>query len=331
MAARRMIAIAAGAVVGFGLLLAAYTEVRTRRLTAAYPPIGRLIDVGGVRLHVLDLLPSTPESADAPAIVFLHGASANLRDPVLAFRAALEGRHRLVFIDRPGHGHSERGPDPDIAAPDRQAALVAALLDRIGIGRAILVGHSWGGSVVAAFGVGFPERTAGLVFLAPATHPWPGGVAWYYKVAAAPVIGPLFARTLSLPVGELALEGGLKGVFSPNQEPDDYLEKTATPLLFRPPEFVANAQDVAGMNAHLARMAPRYPDIRAPTVILSGNRDSVVYEELHSGGLARDIPGARLIWLDGVGHMPQHAATETAVAAIEEVANLARGRALALR
>jgi pimeloyl-ACP methyl ester carboxylesterase len=66
-------------------------------------------------------------------------------------------------------------------------------------------------------------------------------------------------------------------------------------------------------------------------VILSGNRDSVVYEELHSGGLARDIPGARLIWLDGVGHMPQHAATETAVAAIEEVANLARGRALALR
>lgn len=327
----RMIAFLAGGAVALGVALAGYTALQARRIEARYPPVGRFVEAAGLSLHYVDLPASVPEAADAPAIVFLHGASGNLRDPLLAFRAALEGRHRLVFVDRPGHGYSERGGDADIASPAGQARVVAALLDRIGVGRAVVVGHSWGAAVAAAFGVEHGDRTAGLVFVAPATHPWPGGVDWYYRAAVQPVVGALFARTLVAPVGAARLEDGLRSVFAPDPEPVGYAEAAAVPLLFRPGEFVANAEDVAGLNANLARQSRRYGEIRAPAVVVSGNRDSVVYEELHSGGLVRDIPGARLVWLDGAGHMPHHSATDRVVAAIEEVANLARGRALAMR
>lgn len=327
----RVTLLALGGLVALAVILAAYAAVRSRQIEARHPPVGRFVDVDGVRLHYVDLLPDIPDGPDTPALVFVHGASGNLNDPLLAFRGPLEGRHRLVFVDRPGHGYSARGDDPGIAAPAAQARMIARLLDRIGVKRAVVVGHSWGGAVTAAFGVLHPDKTAGLVFLAPATHPWPGGVAWYYRLAAQPIFGGLFARTLVMPVGAATLEAGLRSVFEPNPEPAGYVDKAAVSLLFRPSEFVANAEDVFALNRNLAAFAPRYREIRVPTVILSGNKDSVVYEELHSGGLARDIAGSRLVWLDGVGHMPQHSANDTVVAAIEEIANLARGRALAMR
>jgi pimeloyl-ACP methyl ester carboxylesterase len=327
----RMIGLAVGGAVALAFLLAAYASVKSSRIEAEHPPAGRFVEVAGLRLHYVDLPATVPQADDAPAILFVHGASANLNDSLLAFRAALEGRHRLIFVDRPGHGYSERGANPGIAAPAAQAAVLAALLDRIGVRRAVGVGHSWGGAVAAAMGVLRPDRVAGLVFVAAATHPWPGGVEWYYRVAAQPIVGTLFARTLVMPIGMAARDAGLKSVFDPNPEPDGYTGKVAVDLLFRPPEFVANAEDVFGLNANLAIQSRRYGEIRVPTTILSGNKDSVVYEELHSGGLARDIPGSRLIWLDGVGHMPHHAAGERVVTAIEEVVDLARGRALASR
>lgn len=328
---RRMLTIAASATLFLALLLVGYSAVRTKLIEARHPPAGRFVEVDGRIVHYVDLVPDSAIAADAPAIVFVHGASGNLNDPLIAFRAALEGRHRLIFVDRPGHGFSERGLDPGIAAPMRQAEAIRQLLDRIGVGRAVIVGHSWGGAVAAAFGIRFPETVAGLVFVAPATHPWPGGVDWYYRAAAQPIFGGLFARTLVMPVGHFSLAAGLKSVFAPDPEPEDYVERAAVPLLFRPSEFMANAQDVHALNRNLAEQSRRYSEIRAPTVILSGDQDAVVWEELHSGGLARDIPGAKLVWLPGVGHMPHHAATDQVVTAIEEVANLAKGRALAMR
>jgi pimeloyl-ACP methyl ester carboxylesterase len=91
----------------------------------------------------------------------------------------------MLFVDRPGHGYSERG-GPENASPPARPMRLPALMDKRGIDKAIIVGHSFGGAIAAAFGVRHPEKTAGLLFLAPATHPWPGGIDWYYHVATAP-------------------------------------------------------------------------------------------------------------------------------------------------
>jgi pimeloyl-ACP methyl ester carboxylesterase len=162
---------------------------------------------------------------------------------------------------------------------------------------------------------------AGLVLLSSATHPWPGGgTSWYYSLTALPLVGPVFAATLAQPAGTLRLTQATECVFAPNKVPDGYTDKAAISLVLRPSTFRANAVDVAGLYQHTLETAQRYPEIKAPTVVISGDRDTVVDEEIHSTGLARDIEGAELVWVKNLGHKPDWIAPELVVAAIENVA-----------
>lgn len=284
------------------------------------PPVGSFAEVDGTRVHHVHV-PAGPE-ADLPPVVFIHGASGNLLDQMVPIRPLLEGRARLLFLDRPGHGWSQRGTGN--GDPGAQARTVAALMDHYGILQAVVVGHSFGGAVAAAFAVEHPERTAGLVFLSAATHPWPGGeTSWYYRLSALPLLGRLFVETLAWPGGTMRIGAASACVFAPNRMPEAYLKDAAIPLVLRPSAFRWNAMDVAGLYDHVAAYSRRYGEIEAPTVVISGNRDTVVYEEIHSVGLARDIPGAEMIWVDNLGHKPDWVAPDLVVTAIEKVAGKA--------
>ncbi|MBC7281748.1 alpha/beta hydrolase [Hoeflea sp.] len=297
--------------------LVAWTQVKAREIEALYPPMGEMIDVGGYRLHAVHI--SRPDTADLPALVFIHGASGNLRDQLMPFRSKFEGRAEMLFIDRPGHGWSDRGGSEN-NAPDGQADAIARAMQTKGISKAIIIGHSFGGAIAASFALGHPEMTAGLVFLAPATHPWPGGIAWYYGLTSTPVIGPLFANTLALPAGMTRIESGSACVFAPNPTPADYVTRTAPALVLRPAAFRNNAIDVNNLKAYATRVAPRYSEITTPTVIITGDSDSIVLAHIHSEGLARDIAGAELVLIRNLGHKPDHVTTDLAVRAIEKVA-----------
>ena len=282
------------------------------------PPAGEFADIDDARIHYVHV--PAPRNAELPAIVFIHGASANLRDQMLPIRPLLEGRAEMVFLDRPGFGWSGRGPGNN-ESPSAQANTIAKLMDRLGIQKAIIVGHSFGGVITAAFGREHPDKTLGLVFLSPVSHPWPGGAtAWYYKLTATPIIGWLFSETLAYPAGTLQMNGATACVFSPNKVPDFYVGNASIPLVLRPGAFRANAIDVAGLYDYALRAAPHYRDIKAPTVVISGDRDKVVYASIHSVGLVRDIPGAELIWVHNLGHKPDWIAPDLVVGAIEKVA-----------
>ncbi len=298
-----------------------FTEWKTSQFEAAYPNIGTRTDIGGYSLNSVDL-PAGPQ-ADLPPIVFIHGASGNLRDQLFAFRKPLEGRARLIFVDRPGYGYSDRG-GPENDTPAGQADAIARLLEKKGIDRAIIVGHSLGGAIAASFGVRHPDKTAGLLFLSAATHPWSGGVDWYYDLAAAPVAGTIFRYTMLLPVGLGRIESGSQAVFAPNRMPRDYVRDTMPGMILRPGAFYANAVDVSGLNTFVKTMEPHYKDITAPTVIITGDSDDIVAEEIHSVGLKRDIPNSELLWLKGVGHKTDYVANGLAVAAIEKLAGQPR-------
>ena len=249
--------------------LAGVTRAGVWSIERRSPPVGEFAEINGARIHYVHI--PAPAGADLPPVVFIHGASANLKDQMLPLRPLLEGRAEMLFLDRPGFGWSERGDNETLAA---QADSVAALMDRLGIAKAIIVAHSFGGAITTAFARQHPEKTLGLVFLSPVSHPWPGGAtAWYYKLTAIPVIGWLFSETLAYPAGMLQIGGATACVFSPNTLPDDYIGKASIPLVLRPSAFRANARDVTRLYAYVRAASPAYREIKAPTVIISGDRD----------------------------------------------------------
>jgi pimeloyl-ACP methyl ester carboxylesterase len=311
-------------VIGFlcvvGLFSAAviFTMAETSRIERNFPPRGRFVPVTGGRLHVIDQGPTG--QASGHTIVLLHGASGNSADMMLALGDRLASRHRVLAFDRPGHGWSDRPGGRRDASPARQAALIVEALDALGVRTAIFVGHSWAGSVVATLGVDHAERVSGLVLLAPATHPWPGGVTWYYTPAIAPVLGDLFIRALAAPLGRWSLDSALAGVFLPQVPPPDYAERANIPLVLRPAEFRANAEDVKDLIDFVTQQSPRYRAISAPTVIVTGDIDRTVSPTIHSAALVRQIKGSKLIVLPGIGHMVHYAAPDLIIGEIDRLA-----------
>lgn len=305
------------------LLLACFvfSKIATAGFAKAYPPIGQHIALGDLSLHVLHVPPG--DAADLPPIVFIHGASGNLLDQSTPFLPRLRGRAELLFVDRPGHGYSDRG-GPENDTPDGQANTIARAMDALGMKSAIIVGHSFGGAVAASFAVLHPEKTSGLLLLAPATHPWPSGVDWHYTLTATPIIGPIFAHTLAPIAGQFRMKAAINSVFAPNPAPVDYMTRAAPALVLRPSAFRYNAIDVSNLHAYVSHMAARYSEITAATVVVSGDSDDIVLANIHSTGLARDIQGAELVWLRNVGHKPDYVATEIAIAALEKIAGKPR-------
>jgi pimeloyl-ACP methyl ester carboxylesterase len=176
------------------LVLAAITQAGVLLIERLHGPAGRMIDVTGGRLHVIDV---GPQNASSLPVVLIHGASSNLESMRQPLGDLLSRNYRVIMIDRPGHGWSTRNALSD-STPAIQARMIDEALGKLGIDRALIVGHSWGGALAPAMAVNHPERVAGLVMLAPVTHRWNGGIAWYHNLGAAPVIGHLFAHTLAL-------------------------------------------------------------------------------------------------------------------------------------
>ena len=197
--------------------------------------------------------------------------------------------------------------------------MIDEALEKLGVGRSILVVHSWSGALGALLALDYPQRVAGLVMLAPVAYPWPGGVGWYNKVVTTPVIGRLLAYTITLPLGFFLAEPGARGAFLPQIMPQNFVRNTATPLLLRPREFLANARDLVTLKAAVAEQAPRYPDIAVPAVVISGAEDKTVSTNIHSRPFATAVPNAKLIVLPEVGHMVQNAASGLVITEIDDM------------
>ena len=301
-----------------GALVAA-TELETRRLEARFPPVGAFADVDGVRLHYSI---AGPEDKGEPTIVLLHGASTSLLDFHASLLPPLAVRHRVIAIDRPGHGYSERAQPAsgDWLDPAEQARLLRGLLAQLQVDQPVLVGHSWAGAVVLAYLLAYPDAAAGGVLLAGGSHPWEGGVAWYNDLAGLPVAGDLFAYTLPLTFGRLRLGEGLADAFAPNFPPPAYLERTGVELTLRPRTFLANAEDIRLLSPFLERQSTHYDAISRPLLLITGDTDGVVPAWNHAERLIHQAPFADLVILPGVGHGLHHVATERVVELINDFA-----------
>jgi len=296
------------------ILLAMATWIGVRALERAYSAGGELIEVEGGTIHVVDI---GPKDTAGPPLVLLHGASSNLLTMRLPLGDRLAQRHRVILLDRPGHGWSRA--DREKATLAGHGRMIELALQRMGIPPVILVAHSLAGALAVRMTLDHPERVAGLVLLAPVTHPWAGGVGIYNKAVTLPVVGRFLAHAITLPLGLLLARSGARGVFRPQPMPENFLRDTATLLLLRPREFLANARDLVGLKSAVREQVPRYRDIRTPVVVITGDTDNTVSPDIHARSFAATVPDARLIVLPRVGHMVQFAAAERIIREIERM------------
>jgi pimeloyl-ACP methyl ester carboxylesterase len=159
-----ILAVAVGLVAAGAIYQAIGLAVDRRR----YPPPGRMVDIGGRRLHLM-------ERVSGPAVVFESGISATCLSWTQV-RGEVERFARACTYDRAGLGWSDAWSDP--AKPPRTTSAVVndlhALLEAAQIPKPyILVGHSFGGLVVRAYAAKYPGEVAGLVLVDPlASSEW---------------------------------------------------------------------------------------------------------------------------------------------------------------
>lgn len=268
----------------------------TLEATHATPP-SRFVEVLGLRVHLRDTGPR-----DGPAVLLLHGFGASLHTWE-AWAERLQDRFRVIRLDLPGFALT--GPDPTgDYSDDRAVAVLAALLDALGVAQAAVVGNSLGGRLAWRFALAHPDRVARLVLVAPDGFA-PPGRAYGEREGAAPLMR-LLPWTLPR---RMLREGVAPSYGDPSRFPEAELARTHD--LMRAPGV--RAAMVARMNQRVIE-DPRLllPRLGMPVLLLWGERDRMI-----PASHARDwlvlLPEAAHVELPGLGHVPQEEAPDASL------------------
>jgi pimeloyl-ACP methyl ester carboxylesterase len=296
------------------VLLALFSRRTARRIDAFLPPTGSFVEVEGVRLHVRD-------EGRGPALLLIHGLGGQMAHFNYGAVRELSQRYRVVTVDRPGSGHSIRpaGIPADLAT---QARALAALVERLGLERPTVVGHSLGGATALTLALNHPDKVGALALVAPLTHP-PEEVppAFRALTIATPWLRRLFAATLAVPLSIAAAKGVLAQVFGPEAVPRDFPTRGGGLLSLRPTHFLASSADLQALPGHMPGLAKRYPELGAlgmPVRVLFGRDDAILDWRANGQALVDKVAGARLELVEG-GHMLPVTQPERTARFIEEV------------
>lgn len=298
-------------------VLAGVNHLVARRAERRHPPEGRFLEVDGVRLHYTD-------RGEGPPVVLVHGNMVSGHDyDTSGVAETLAATNRVIVIDRPGFGHSER-PRGRVWTAARQAELFHRALARLGIERPVIVGHSWGTVVALSMALRHPDDTAGLVLLAGYYFPSVRVDGMMVAPVATPVLGDVLRYTVSPLLGWLTMPGLKRMLFAPARMPVRFRAEYSAAMALRPSQIRATAGDGALMVPSVLGMPEQYAGLSMPVVIVAGDGDKVVShrqaERLHTA-----IPGSVLRIVKGAGHMVHHLASKTVV---EAVANVMRRSSL---
>jgi pimeloyl-ACP methyl ester carboxylesterase len=284
-----------------------------RRSERRHPPLGRFLTVDGVRLHVI-------EEGEGPPVVLLHGNGAMAEDFVLSgVFDRLAQNHRVIAIDRPGFGHSER-PRSTVWTAAAQARLIHRALLRMGVARPVLVGHSWGTLVALRMALDHPQDAAALVLLSGYYTPTARSDVVLFSGPAIPVLGDLLRYTIAPLASLLILPILVRKIFAPGPVPGHFRHGFPFGLALRPSQLRASAADTALMVQGAFAMRHRHGELAMPVIILSGDGDRIVDLGRQSARLHLEVPGSELRVVPGAGHMIYHVAPDAVVAAIEAAA-----------
>ena len=292
-------------------VLAGVNHLAARRAERRTPPEGRFIKVDGVRLHYTDRGTGDP-------VVLVHGNAVSGHDyDTSGVAEALVPTNRVIVIDRPGFGHSER-PRGRTWMASQQAELFHRALTQLDVRQPVIVGHSWGTLVALALALRHPSETAGLVLLSGHYFATPRLDALLVAPVAMPVVGDVLRYTVSPVLGWLMMPAFKHMLFAPARMSARFRAEYSAGMALRPSQVGATAMDGAMMVPSVLGLPEPYGTLAMPVVIVAGSGDKVVSprqaERLHAA-----IPGSVLRIIEGAGHMVHHLASPAVVEAVADV------------
>lgn len=275
-------------------------------------PSGQFVEVDGLQVHYIARGKGRP-------VVLIHGNGTMAEDfAICGLIAQLAKRYRVIAIDRPGFGHTDR-PRHRIWTADAQARLVRRVLERLGILRPVVLGHSWGTIVSLALAAQAPEAVRGLVLLSGYYYATRRADVAMITPLALPGVGDAARSLVPAALGHLLAPQVFRHVFSPQAIPASFQARFPVGLSIHPTQARASAEDTASMNTAAALLRPHYRGLRVPLAILSGDADAIVDPAGQSCRLHEEVVGSTLTLLPGLGHMIHYAAKPQIVRAVDSI------------
>lgn len=268
----------------------------------------QFVEVNGMQLHLRDEGPRD----DPSPIVLLHGTSASLHTWE-GWAEALRTKRRVIRIDLPGFGLTGPNAENDYSV-DAYVVLVRGLVDKLALNRFVVGGNSLGGQIAWSLALAIPDRVAGLILVDASGYPPESvkakqSIPLGFRLASTPGIRVVSQYTLPRAVVELSL----RGVYGDPDKVTPELVDLYEAMSLRAGNRKALARRIEqGYTGDVARLK----DITAPTLVLWGGKDRVVPPEC-AQRFAHDIPGAKLVVFDDLGHLPQEEAPLRTVEAVK--------------
>lgn len=294
--------------------MALATWRRTKKVEQRHPPIGRFLNVDGVRLHYVDRGSGEP-------LVLVHGNGSQIEDFATSGLIDLAARtYRVIVFDRPGFGHSSR-PRGTIWTPPAQADLLHKALAQVGIQRFILFGHSWGASVAVAMALRHAPSVEGLVLASGYFYPTDRFDATFQVLKASPIIGDILACTAAPLVGRIGWARLMKKIFGPADVSASF-SAAIKEMALRPSQLRASAAESTLMIPNAIETKARYGELDMPVSIVVGEADQLINPKTQSIRLHGDISGSNLRLIPRLGHMVHHGSPPEVMKAINRVARI---------
>ena len=204
-------------------------------------------------------------------------------------------RHR----HRPPRSWTQHAPRWRAWTDVAQADLIAGALARMGVDRAVVLGHSWGCSVAIALALNHPDAVSALVLASGYYYPSPRIDAAVSAALLTPLLGVILRHAVSPPLARAQWPLVLRKLFGPAPTSTKF-EAFPKEMTFRPSQIRASAADAALMVPDAAARARRYRELTLPIVLIAGEVDRVVDIDKQSGRLhaelsqstLRRVPGA---------------------------------------
>jgi pimeloyl-ACP methyl ester carboxylesterase len=266
------------------------------------PPPSVFVEAARMQVHLRD---EGPRDDPAP-IVLLHGMGSSLH-AWEGWAAALKHKRRVISFDLPGYGLT--GPSPDrIYGRERDMAFVIAVLDKLGVDRAVLGGNSLGAGVSVRFALAHPARVEALILVdggySAASTSMPIGL----RLLETPGINWVLSHTLP----RFLVEQGMRNVWGDPGKVTPEMVDRAVALTQRE----GNRRAFIDRFSQRQRGAPaRLAEIKVPTLIIWGRRDRLVPLDA-ARTLNREIAGSTLVVFDDLGHAPEEEDPARTVAAV---------------